>query len=455
MGNKSSFFCQNCGHETPKWLGKCPSCKEWNSIIEEINSPSNNNKAPGLSSESKKSVLIQEIKHESSPKIATKDLELNNVLGGGIVKGAVILLAGEPGIGKSTLMLQLALLSTSNILYVSGEEAMTQIKIRADRVGINNEKCHVYSETSTHKILNDCQNSALSEGPYELIIIDSIQTLNSPMIDSAAGSVSQIRQCCSELIKYAKETSTPIILIGHITKDGHIAGPKILEHMVDVVLNFEGDKAHLYRLLRAQKNRFGSTGNVGVYEMSEQGLSRVKNPSTILIDSNDNALEGTAIASTFEGQKIFLVEVQSLVSSAVYGTPQRSCTGFNVKRLHMLLAVLEKKCGFKLGIKDVFLNIAGGINVSDPSMDLAVIASILSSSENFHINSNTCFAGEVGLNGEIRPIKRMENHIYEAERVGFKKIYISSYNKLSNNVFKIDIIKCSKVEELHRLLLKD
>jgi len=452
--NKSSFFCQNCGHETPKWLGKCPSCKEWNSIIEEINTIKSNTKSPGISSESKHAVLMQDIKHDDSPKIATEDLELNNVLGGGVVKGAVILLAGEPGIGKSTLMLQLALLGNSNILYVSGEEAMTQIKLRADRIGINNTKCYIYSETSTHNILNDCQGALAKGKPYELIIIDSIQTLNSPIIDSAAGSVSQIRQCCSELLKYAKESSTPIILIGHITKDGHIAGPKILEHMVDVVLHFEGDKAHLYRLLRAQKNRFGSTSNVGVYEMNETGLMRVENPSTILITNTDNKLEGTAIASTFEGQKIFLVEVQSLVSSAVYGTPQRSCTGFNVKRLHMLLAVLEKKCGFKLGIKDVFLNIAGGINVSDPSMDLAVIASILSSSENFYINSNLCFAGEVGLNGEIRPIKRIENHIYEAERIGFKTIYISSYNKLSNNNFNIHVVKCSKVEEMHNLLLK-
>ncbi len=450
--NKTAFFCQKCGHENHKWLGRCPACKEWNTIIEEPIAKHKKTLSTGLSSCSNDPVLIQNVKQESKQMLSSQDSELNIVLGGGIVKGAVILLAGEPGIGKSTLMLQLALKENLNTLYVSGEEALSQVKLRADRIGIQNKQCYIYSETSTESILNHCHNASKSGEPYSIIIIDSIQTLNSPNIDASSGSVSQIRQCCSELLKFAKETNTPVVLIGHITKDGHIAGPKILEHMVDVVLHFEGDKAHLYRVLRAFKNRHGSTSNVGVYEMKPYGLDKIENPSTILMNNNTGTHEGTAISSVFEGQKVFLVEVQSLVGPSIYGTPQRSSTGFNVKRLHMLLAVLEKKCGFKLGSKDVFLNIAGGISVSDPSMDLAIIASILSSNENLALNSNDCFAGEVGLNGIIRPIKRIERHINEAEKIGFNKIYISSHNKVSNTKWNIKIIMCEKVEDLYAKL---
>ena len=448
---KLYFFCQNCGHQTPKWQGKCPSCKEWNSIVEEVQKTTTTNQSLGLSSSANSPTLIQDVTDNFSRKYKTQDKELNVVIGGGIVEGSIILLAGEPGIGKSTLLLQMALLDDKNILYVSGEEAATQIKIRANRIGIKNKNCHIYSETSTQKILYHCNQIKIK---YDVIIIDSIQTLHSDFIDSPIGSVSQIKQTCSELLKYAKESNTPIFLIGHITKEGQIAGPKILEHMVDVVLNFEGQKNHLYRILRAKKNRFGSTSQVGVYEMVESGLSPVANPSTILINDRDNKLSGTAIASTFEGQKTFLVEVQSLVTPAVYGTPQRSCTGFNLKRLNMLLAVLEKKCGFKLSSQDVFLNIAGGINVSDPSMDLGVIASLLSSHEDISIDSTICFSGEVGLNGEIRPLPRIELHIQEAERIGFKTIVISSYNQKVFKNFKIKIIECSKVMELHDFLSK-
>ncbi len=448
---KLRFYCQICGNETPKWQGKCPACKEWNTIIEEPKENSKNKQNIGLTSSNNTPTLIQNISNEATTYKKTKDDELNNVLGGGIVDGAIILLAGEPGIGKSTLLLQTALLDQKKILYVSGEEAITQIKIRADRIGIKNKTCHLYSETSTQKILNHCMHNVQK---YELIIIDSIQTLHSDSIESSVGSVSQIKQCCSELLKYGKESNIPIILIGHITKEGQIAGPKILEHMVDVVLHFEGEKTHLYRLLRARKNRFGSTSKVGVYEMVESGLQSVLNPSTILINDRVNKLSGTAISSTFEGQKTFLVEVQALVTPAVYGTPQRSANGFNLKRLNMLLAVLEKKCGFKLSSQDVFLNIAGGINVSDPSMDLGVIASILSSHLDISIDSKICFSGEVGLNGEIRPIPRIENHIQEAERIGFEIIVVSSYNKIKTPRFNIKIIECAKVIDVHEFLLK-
>ena len=448
--HKTRFYCQNCSNETPKWQGRCNICQKWNTIVEEKMQMHVDSTHIGISSSEEGPILIQDVKNTSNIKHETVDRELNTVLGGGIVDGSIILLAGEPGIGKSTLLLQMAISDNNNILYVSGEEAITQVKIRAERIGIQNSHCHIYSETSTQKILEHCVNS---KKQYKLIIIDSIQTLNSSFIESPIGSVSQIKQCCSELLKYAKESNTPIILIGHITKEGQIAGPKILEHMVDVVLNFEGQKTNLYRMLRAQKNRFGSTSKVGVYEMLETGLKPVLNPSTILLDDRKADLSGTAIASTFEGQKTFLVEVQALVTPAVYGTPQRSCNGFNIKRLHMLLAVLEKKCGFKLSNKDVFLNIAGGINVSDPSMDLAVIASLLSSSEDIVINSRICFSGEVGLNGEIRPLSRISNHIDEAERIGFTSIVVSSHNQYQKST-KIKIVECSKVIDLYKILSK-
>ena len=449
--SKSSFYCQSCGNETPKWHGKCPACKQWNTIVEEIRENKPAKTSFGISSASANPILIQDVSNDAMIYRKTPDLELNTVLGGGIVDGSVILLAGEPGIGKSTLLLQMALIDAKNILYVSGEEAVTQIKIRANRIGIKNKNCHIYSETSTNKVLNHCKNA---EKKYELIIIDSIQTLHSSFIESPIGSVGQIKQCCSEMLKYAKETNTPIILIGHITKEGQIAGPKILEHMVDVVLNFEGEKTHLYRVLRARKNRFGSTSKVGVYEMVESGLRQVANPSAILITNRSDNLSGTAIASTFQGQKTFLVEVQALITPAVYGTPQRSATGFNLKRLHMLLAVLEKKCGFKFSTQDVFLNIAGGISVSDPSMDLAVITALLSSHKDIPIGPAVCFAGEVGLNGEIRPVARLESHVQEGERIGFKTMVISSYNKSEEKQSNIKIIKCSKVMDLYDFLAK-
>jgi len=451
--DKTHFYCQSCGNETPKWHGKCPSCKEWNTIVEEIKHIKSKNKLFSISSESKQPVLLHKIVNDISVQSTTCDSELDNVLGGGIVDGSVILLAGEPGIGKSTLLLQMALSINQTILYVSGEEAESQIKIRADRIGIDNQKCSIYTETSTKKIIHHCTQNNQKNTPYKLIIIDSIQTLYSDFVDSPIGSVSQIKQCCSELLQYAKHSGIPIILIGHITKEGQIAGPKILEHMVDVVLHFEGERTHLYRILRAKKNRFGPTSKVGVYEMKDVGLKPVKNPSTILINNRENLLSGTAISSTFEGEKTFLVEVQALVTPALYGTPQRTCSGFNVKRLNMLLAVLEKKCGFKLISKDVFLNIAGGIKVMHPSMDLGVVASILSSSKDIIIDSTMCFAGEVGLNGEIRPVPRIDMHIEEAERIGFKTIVISSHNKILSKNIKIKIIDCAKVVDLDKFLL--
>ena len=451
---KVYFYCQSCGNETPKWHGKCPSCQEWNTIVEELKSIKTKNQGLTPSTINNKPTLIQNIIDDTNIKSTTFDDELDVVLGGGVVAGSMILLAGEPGIGKSTLLLQTALSGNRKVLYVSGEEAKTQIKLRADRIGIRNQLCNIYSETSTHKILNHCHENDKLESPYELIIIDSIQTLHSDFIEAPIGSVSQIKQCCSELIRYAKGSNIPIILIGHITKEGQIAGPKILEHMVDVVLNFEGEKTHLYRLLRSKKNRFGSTSKVGVYEMKASGLQPVLDSSAILINNPNNQLSGTAISSTFEGQKTFLVEVQSLVTPAVYGTPQRSSNGYNLKRLNMLLAVLEKKCGFKLSSKDVFLNIAGGINVSDPSMDLGVVAAILSSYEDIAIDPKVCFSGEVGLNGEIRPIPRIDNHIEESQRIGFTTIVISSHNQKTHTKSKIKIIKCDKVMDLYTFLSK-
>ena len=447
--DKMYFYCQSCGYETPKWHGKCPSCKEWNTIVEEIKNVKSKNKLFDISSNHTQPVLIHQIINDDSVQSSTGDNELDNVLGGGIVNGSIILLAGEPGIGKSTLLLQMALSINKKVLYVSGEEAGTQIKIRADRIGIENKKCSIYTETSVKKILHHCTKNDES---YKLIIIDSIQTLYSDFVDSPIGSVSQIKQCCSEVLQYAKHSGVPIILIGHITKEGQIAGPKILEHMVDVVLHFEGEKSHLYRVLRAKKNRFGSTSKVGVYEMKDVGLRAVENPSTILINKRKNNLSGTAISSTFEGEKTFLVEAQALVASAVYGTPQRVCNGFNIKRLNMLLAVLEKKCGFKLISKDVFLNIAGGIKVIDPSMDLGIVSSIISSAKDLIIDSTICFAGEVGLNGEIRPIPRIDMHIEEAERIGFRTIVISSHNQILRNNTKIKIIECTKVVDLDNFL---
>jgi len=444
---KTTFYCQNCGAQYSKWQGQCNSCKSWNTIVEEvIQSPKkgdwktvSNHKR----SEFSKPLKISDIDTTKNPRLDTKDDELNRVLGGGIVPGSLILLGGEPGIGKSTLMLQISLLLPFKTLYVSGEESQKQIKLRAQRISPDNNNCYVLTETNTQLIFKQIE---LLEP--DVLVIDSIQTLQSDFLDASAGSISQIKQSTSELMKFAKETSTPVILIGHITKDGTIAGPKILEHMVDTVLQFEGDRNYIFRILRANKNRFGSTREIGIYEMLDDGLKQVHNPSDVLISKNDRSLSGNAIAVMLEGMRPFLVEVQALVSTAVYGTPQRSTTGFNAKRLNMLLAVLEKRAGFRLGAKDVFLNITGGIRVDDPAIDLAVVAAILSSNNDAALKENYCFAGEVGLSGEIRPVQRLEQRIIEAEKLGFNGIIISKQNKFSLRTKNIKILKLSKIEEL-------
>ena len=444
---KTTFFCQNCGAQYAKWQGQCTSCKSWNTIVEEVVQKPNKNDWKSSTSLSKervsKPLKISEIDTSKTPRLNTTDNELNRVLGGGIVPGSLILLGGEPGIGKSTLMLQLSLKLPYKTLYVSGEESQKQIKIRAERIHPNGEQCYILTETKTQHIFKQIESLE-----PDILVIDSIQTLQSDFIEASAGSVSQIKQCTSELMKFAKETATPVILIGHITKDGSIAGPKILEHMVDTVLQFEGDRNHVFRILRAHKNRFGSTHELGIYEMQGSGLKEVQNPSEILISKKDSSLSGNAIAVTLEGMRPLLVEVQALVSSAVYGTPQRSATGFNAKRLNMLLAVLEKRAGFRLGAKDVFLNITGGITVDDPAIDLAVVASILSSNNDDAITENFCFAAEVGLSGEIRPVQRVDQRIMEAEKLGFETIFIAKHNKFSLKSTKIQIQLLSKIEDL-------
>lgn len=444
---KTTFFCQNCGAQYAKWQGQCTSCKSWNTIVEEVVQKPNKNDWKSSTSLSKervsKPLKISEIDTSKTPRLNTTDNELNRVLGGGIVPGSLILLGGEPGIGKSTLMLQLSLKLPYKTLYVSGEESQKQIKLRAERIHPNGEQCYILTETKTQHIFKQIESLE-----PDILVIDSIQTLQSDFIEASAGSVSQIKQCTSELMKFAKETTTPVILIGHITKDGSIAGPKILEHMVDTVLQFEGDRNHVFRILRAHKNRFGSTHELGIYEMQGSGLKEVQNPSEILISKKDSTLSGNAIAVTLEGMRPLLVEVQALVSSAVYGTPQRSATGFNAKRLNMLLAVLEKRAGFRLGAKDVFLNITGGITVDDPAIDLAVVAAILSSNNDDAITENFCFAAEVGLSGEIRPVQRVDQRIMEAEKLGFETIFIAKHNKFSLKSTKIQVQLLSKIEDL-------
>lgn len=443
---KTTFFCQNCGSQYSKWQGQCTACKEWNTITEEvIQKPEKSDwKAPTSNTKRvSKPLKINEIDASKEARLDTSDQEFNRVLGGGLVPGSLTLLGGEPGIGKSTLLLQISLKLPYKTLYVSGEESQKQIKMRAERINPNTNNCYILTETKTQNIFK--QIAALQP---DVVIIDSIQTLHSDYIESSSGSISQIKECTTELIKFAKETATPVILIGHITKDGHIAGPKILEHMVDTVLQFEGDRNHVFRILRANKNRFGSTNELGIYEMQGSGLREVSNPSEILITQKDEELSGNAVAATLEGMRPLMIEVQALVSSAVYGTPQRSATGFNAKRLNMLLAVLEKRAGFRLGAKDVFLNITGGITVDDPAIDLAVVAAILSSNEDESLASDFCFAAEVGLSGEIRPVQRVEQRILEAEKLGFSTIFVSKYNKiaLKNTVIKIQLI--SKIEDL-------
>ena len=453
---KTTYFCQSCGYESPKWLGKCPSCQQWNTFVEEIiekaNSAIPNWKVASTSTQrAAKPSAIHEIHYNEEHRIATPDAELNRVLGGGIVNGSLILIGGEPGIGKSTLMLQIALnLPHVKVLYVSGEESDQQIKMRAERLSASPKAdCYILTETNTQNIFK--QIELLEPG---LVIIDSIQTLYSSHIESTPGSVSQVRECAAEMLRFAKESSTPVFLIGHITKDGTIAGPKILEHMVDTVLQFEGDRHHVYRIIRTVKNRFGSSSELGIYEMSGNGLRQVTNPSEILLSHREEPLSGITISAMLEGLRPILIETQALVSQSAYGTPQRSSTGFDTKRMNMLLAVLEKRCGFRISAKDVFLNIAGGLRVEDPAIDLGVVVAIISSHEDLPISPKICFAAEVGLSGEIRAVNRIDQRIAEAEKLGFEAIYISKYNKkgLDAKKYRIEIKTVSKVEEVFSAL---
>jgi DNA repair protein RadA/Sms len=452
---KTVYYCQHCGAQSPKWVGRCPSCGQWNTYVEEIvqNETTSSlwKKPEDRKRKAPRPQLLQEISAGDERRVVLPDAELNRVLGGGLVPGSLVLLGGEPGIGKSTLILQVALgMKGVPVLYVSGEESEQQIKMRADRLKLRNDRFFVLTETQLENIFQQ-----VAETDPGLLVIDSVQTIFTDKIESSPGSVSQIRECTAELLRFSKQSGVPVFLIGHITKDGTIAGPKILEHMVDTVLQFEGDRHHLYRILRSVKNRFGSTAELGIYEMQSSGLREVSNPSEVLIAQREELLSGVAIAATMEGVRPLLIETQALVSSAVYGTPQRSSTGFDLRRLSMLLAVLEKRCGFRLGAKDVFLNLAGGIRVEDPAIDLAVICAILSSNEDIAISPKICFAAEVGLSGEIRPVARVEQRIGEAEKLGFEQIIISKYNKKGLDLarFKgIRIHAVSKVEEVFSLL---
>ena len=452
---KKAFFCQNCGYESVKWIGQCPSCNQWNSFVEEIiQKETSKNNGWGNYNETtertNKTIQLNEIKSSEEKRILTTDDELNRVLGGGVVPGSIILVAGEPGIGKSTLFLQNGLkLAGRIVLYISGEESEQQIKMRADRLNISNDNFYLLTETSTQIIFQE-----IKKLKPDLVIIDSIQTLQTPYIDSSPGSISQIRECASEFQRFAKETNTPVFLIGHITKEGAIAGPKILEHMVDTVLQFEGDRHYAYRILRTLKNRYGSTSELGIYEMSDAGMRAVTNPSEILITQKEDQLSGIAIAATIEGMRPLLIEIQALVTQSIYGTPQRTVSGFDLRRLQLLLAVLEKRGGFHFGVKDVFINIAGGLKIEDPSIDLAVLCALLSSFEDKPLPEHICFAGEVGLSGEIRAVNRIDQRIAEAEKLGFEKIIVSKYNQkgLAKQKFNIEIVTMGQVEELYRYL---
>lgn len=449
---KTVYVCKNCGANEPKWVGQCSSCGEWNSFIEEVQNPKSKSRGASITSrtpQSTRPMKLDQIEVAKLDRIDVKNGEFNRVLGGGMVPGSLVLLGGEPGIGKSTLVLQVALaMNDKKVLYVSGEESLQQLKMRANRLGGKDSNCLFLSETALETILMYVEK----EKP-DLLIIDSIQTMATDSVDSSPGSVGQIRECTTAILKAIKTWQIPTLLIGHITKEGSLAGPKVLEHIVDTVLQFEGDRNHLYRIMRSIKNRFGSTAEMGIYEMQDSGLREVSNPSEMLIPQSDSMLSGTAISGTIEGQRSFMIEVQALVSSAAYGTPQRSSTGFDPRRLNMLLAVLEKRAGFKLMAKDVFLNIAGGIKVVDPAMDLGVIAAILSSNFDIHIDRHTAFTGEIGLTGEIRPVNRIEMRISEAEKLGFKEIYCSSYNKIVNpKRFKIQINQVNRIEQMIRHL---
>lgn len=456
---RKSFFCQQCGYESVKWLGQCPSCGQWNTFVEEIIDKGSDktdwNQYTGEAKRSNKTISIHDVVSQEERRIITRDVELNRVLGGGIVNGSIILVAGEPGIGKSTLFLQCGLhFTNTKVLYISGEESEQQIKMRADRLTAGNsvqinDQFFLLTETSTQTIFQE-----IKKLKPQIVIVDSVQTLQSPVIDASPGSISQIKECTSEFQRYAKETHTPVFLIGHITKEGSIAGPKVLEHMVDVVLQFEGDRHYAYRILRTLKNRFGSTSELGIYEMTDRGMRGVLNPSEILITQKEEQLSGIAIAATIEGVRPLLIEIQSLVTQSVYGTPQRTATGFDLRRLQLLLAVLEKRGGFHFGVKDVFLNIAGGIKVEDPSIDLAVLCSLLSSYEDTPLAQTICFAGEVGLSGEIRAVNKIDQRIAEAEKLGFEKIIVSKYNQSLKNTsrFNIEVIRMGRVEEVYQYL---
>ncbi|HLP19274.1 MAG TPA: DNA repair protein RadA [Chitinophagales bacterium] len=448
--SKTIYFCQNCGNQSPKWIGKCPACNEWNTYAEEKVDKAEEKlqEKRGYAvkkNEAAKPVSIQDVQELETKRLDAKDTELNRVLGGGIVAGSLVLIGGEPGIGKSTLMLQLALnLQGTKVLYVTGEESDRQIKMRADRIGVKNDTCFILTETNTQQIFK--QAEALAP---DIIVIDSIQTLHTIYVESTPGSVSQVRECTAELMRFAKESSIPIFLIGHITKDGMIAGPKVLEHIVDTVLQFEGDRNYTYRILRTTKNRFGSTSEIGIYEMVGEGLRPVLNPSEILLTQREENLSGIAIASMMEGMRPFLIETQALVTPAFYGTPQRSATGFDAKRMNMLLAVLEKRAGFRFGTKDVFLNIAGGLRVEDPAIDLAVVAALTSSYNDIPITSKIAFAAEIGLSGEVRAVSRVDQRISEADKLGFEKIFVSKFNqKIDTKKYNIEIVYLSKVQAL-------
>ncbi len=453
--SRTTYFCQSCGYESAKWLGKCPSCNQWNTFVEEVIEKASTTipewRTSSTTRRNNKAAAIHQIVYKEEARIKTADQELNRVLGSGIVAGSLVLIGGEPGIGKSTLMLQLALTMTDlKTLYVSGEESEQQLKMRAERIDQSSKaNCFILTETSTQLIFKQ-----IEQIEPQLVIIDSIQTLHSSHIDSTPGSVSQVRECTAELLRFAKESGIPVFIIGHITKEGSIAGPKVLEHMVDTVLQFEGDRHHVYRILRAIKNRFGSSSELGIYEMLGAGLREVSNPSEILLSQREESLSGIAIAAMLEGVRPMLIEVQALVSTSAYGTPQRSATGFDGKRMNMLLAVLEKRFGFRLSIQDVFLNIAGGLRVEDPAIDLAVLMAIISSQQDIALPTHVAFAGEVGLSGEIRAVNRIEQRIAEAEKLGFKNIYISSYNKkgIDTEKYNINIHAMPKVEEIFNSL---
>jgi len=451
---KKAFFCKNCGYESAKWAGKCPACNEWNTFTEEIihkeSSPAKQSwKETG--STNSKSIELNDVEANEHERIITKDDELNRVLGGGIVPGSLVLVAGEPGIGKSTLFLQDALMMNElRVLYISGEESEQQIKMRANRINVSHDAFYLLTETSTQTIFQE-----IKKIKPQLVIVDSIQTLQSPYIDSSPGTISQIRECTAEFQRFAKETQTPVFLIGHITKDGSIAGPKLLEHMVDTVLQFEGDQHYAYRILRTTKNRFGSTAELGIYEMTGVGMKPVTNPSDILINQKEEQLSGIAIGATMEGLRPLLVEVQALVTPSVYGTPQRTASGFDLRRLQLLLAVLEKRGGFHFGTKDVFVNIAGGLKIEDPAIDLAMVFALLSSYEDIPLSQKICFAGEIGLSGEIRAVNRIDQRISEAEKLGFEKIVVSKYNRRNENKsLGIKIVSVALIEEVYRTIFQ-